>query len=122
MSGFIVVCFTQWFALMLLNNYIALKTLFILGHRMAVSDHLFNAAKLSIAVESALAVLLGCFLAFMLSISEFLLLAQTSSLTLSISGIFKVSSGILLDCHYSSFHLYLQVIWVLLAGFDLIGS
>lgn len=33
---------------------------------------------------------IGAFLAFFMEISEFLVLSQTSSLTLSVSGIFKV--------------------------------
>ena len=37
--------------------------------------------------------LFGGFLALMISISEFLLLSHTSTLTLSMAGIFKVSQG-----------------------------
>ncbi|XP_031552512.1 solute carrier family 35 member C2-like [Actinia tenebrosa] len=62
---------------------------FIEGHEMVLSPHLFNAPNLHEALISASMVFVGCFLAFMLSLSEFLLLSHTSSLTLSISGIFK---------------------------------
>ena len=57
---------------------------------MVLSPHLFNAPTLHVALMSASMVFIGCFLAFMLSVSEFLLLSHTSSLTLSIAGIFKV--------------------------------
>ncbi|KAK3741164.1 hypothetical protein QZH41_011837, partial [Actinostola sp. cb2023] len=59
------------------------------GRHMVLSAHLFNAPSLHVALLSALMVSIGCFLAFMLSVSEFLLVSQTSSITLSISGIFK---------------------------------
>ncbi|EDO40549.1 predicted protein [Nematostella vectensis] len=59
------------------------------GPSMALSEQLFNAPSMHVAITSASMVFFGCFLAFMLSVSEFMLLSHTSSLTLSISGIFK---------------------------------
>ena len=67
-----------------------IKCFFFQGPRMVASPQLFSAASAHVASVSALMVLFGCFLAFMLSVSEFLLLSHTSCLTLSISGIFKV--------------------------------
>lgn len=62
---------------------------YIEGQRLAVSPKLFNAPDSHTLWVTISMVLFGCFLAFMISVSEFLLLSHTSSLTLSISGIFK---------------------------------
>ena len=67
--------------------------LVVLGQRLAVSPKLFNAPDGHTLWLTISMVMFGCFLAFMISVSEFLLLSHTSSLTLSISGIFKVSSN-----------------------------
>ena len=65
--------------------------LVVLGQHLAVSPKLFNAPDGHTLWITISMVMFGCFLAFMISVSEFLLLSHTSSLTLSISGIFKVS-------------------------------
>ena len=65
----------------------------VLGQQLAVSPKLFNAPDGHTLWMTISMVMFGCFLAFMISVSEFLLLSHTSSLTLSISGIFKVSSN-----------------------------
>ena len=67
--------------------------LVVLGQHLAVSPKLFNAPDGHTLWMTISMVMFGCFLAFMISVSEFLLLSHTSSLTLSISGIFKVSSN-----------------------------
>lgn len=53
------------------------------------TDHLFGAGRLLNMIPTGFQILGGGLLAFMLSTSEYLLLNQTSSLTLSISGIVK---------------------------------
>ena len=65
----------------------------VLGQHLAVSPKLFNAPDGHALWMTISMVMFGCFLAFMISVSEFLLLSHTSSLTLSISGIFKVNSN-----------------------------
>ena len=67
--------------------------LFVAGQSLALSPQLFSAPDSSTLWVTIAMVLFGCFLAFMISVAEFLLLSHTSSLTLSISGIFKVSLG-----------------------------
>lgn len=62
---------------------------YIEGQHLAVSPKLFNAPDGHTLWMTISMVMFGCFLAFMISVSEFLLLSHTSSLTLSISGIFK---------------------------------
>ena len=55
----------------------------------------------SVFLHTWLTLLLGAVLAFMLAMSEYLLLSKTSSLTLAISGIFKVRISFLkcLQCN-----------------------
>lgn len=60
------------------------------GQKLAVSPKLFNAPDSHTVWVTVSMVMFGCFLAFMISVAEFLLLSHTSGLTLSISGIFKV--------------------------------
>lgn len=55
-----------------------------------MSEKLFRATELSAPLYSLLTLSIGGLLAFSLGFSEFLLVSRTSSLTLSISGIFKV--------------------------------
>jgi len=62
---------------------------YIEGQSLAVSTKLFNAPDSYTVWVTVSMVMFGCFLAFMISVAEFLLLSHTSSLTLSISGIFK---------------------------------
>ena len=58
---------------------------------MAMSTQLFRAPDSHTALITVLMVLFGAFLAFMLNVSEFWLLSNTSSITLAVAGIFKVS-------------------------------
>ncbi|XP_078367610.1 solute carrier family 35 member C2-like [Oculina patagonica] len=62
---------------------------YIEGQSLALSPQVFSARDSSILWVTISMVMFGCFLAFMISVAEFLLLSHTSSLTLSISGIFK---------------------------------
>ncbi|XP_057292258.1 solute carrier family 35 member C2-like isoform X1 [Hydractinia symbiolongicarpus] len=59
------------------------------GTAVASSDLLFRAPSYDVAISSLFIVLIGAVLAFLLTLSEFLLVCNTSSLTLSIAGIFK---------------------------------
>lgn len=61
------------------------------GLSLSTSDRLFRLTELSPFLHSLLALGSGGLLAFGLSFSEFLLVSCTSSLTLSIAGIFKVT-------------------------------
>ena len=54
-----------------------------------VSSHTFNAVTIPDLLQSVTLICMGGLIAFFLSISEYLLLSYTSSLTLSISGILK---------------------------------
>lgn len=53
---------------------------------------------------------IGAILAFAMEVSEFLLLSYTSSLTLSIAGIFKVNAQFFL-VHLKSFYFYLFFVY-----------
>lgn len=59
------------------------------GVPLATTDNFFRFSEYSELFHNTGLVLLGAFLAFLLEFSEFLLVSQTSSLTLSIAGIFK---------------------------------
>ncbi|XP_046841723.1 solute carrier family 35 member C2-like [Xenia sp. Carnegie-2017] len=59
------------------------------GLQLAVSLQTFRAPSTHVMFETACFVLFGSFLAFMLTMSEYLLLANTSGITLAIAGIFK---------------------------------
>lgn len=62
----------------------------ILEGKVVVSSKLlFHAPSLSVALNSLLVIFGGAFLAFFLTMSEFLLVTKTSGITLSIAGIFK---------------------------------
>lgn len=63
----------------------------VLGLSLSSSEKLFRVTHLSPLLYSILTLSIGGFLAFGLGFSEFLLVSRTSSLTLSISGIFKVN-------------------------------
>lgn len=70
------------------------------GLSLSSSDRLFRLTELSPFLHSLFALCSGGLLAFGLSFSEFLLVSCTSSLTLSITGIFKVTlncNGLVLD-------------------------
>lgn len=60
------------------------------GVPLATTDSFFRFSEYSVLFGNLGLVLMGAVLAFMLEFSEFLLVCQTSSLTLSIAGIFKV--------------------------------
>lgn len=59
------------------------------GVPLATTDSFFRFSDYSVLFRNLGLVLMGALLAFMLEFSEFLLVCQTSSLTLSIAGIFK---------------------------------
>lgn len=59
------------------------------GVPLATTDSFFRFSEYSVLFGNLGLVLMGAVLAFMLEFSEFLLVCQTSSLTLSIAGIFK---------------------------------
>lgn len=59
------------------------------GVHLATTENFFRFTEYSVLFHNLGLVMFGACLAFMLEFSEFLLLSQTSSLTLSISGIFK---------------------------------
>ena len=61
---------------------------------MRADDMLFSVPQSS--SEITFCILIGSSLAFLMELSEYLLLSYTSSLTLSISSIFKVSSFLFL--------------------------
>lgn len=63
-----------------------------IGLHIAMSPEVFNYRDSPRLLANLGLLLAGAVLAFFLEFSEFLLVAQTSSLTLSISGIFKVRS------------------------------
>jgi solute carrier family 35 protein C2 len=68
------------------------------GPRLAVSLQVFRAPSTHEIAKTLSFVLFGSSLAFMLTVSEYLLLANTSSITLAIAGIFKVRfNGVVWD-------------------------
>lgn len=60
---------------------------------MSASEKLFRFQEVPLLVDLLGKLVLGGLLAFGLGFSEFLLVSRTSSLTFSISGIFKVFEG-----------------------------
>ncbi|RDD47281.1 Solute carrier family 35 member C2 [Trichoplax sp. H2] len=62
---------------------------FIEGPSLALSSQVFRAANLGDALWTLFLILIGAILGFLLSLSEYFVVLQTSGLTLSISGIFK---------------------------------
>lgn len=78
--------------------FIGLFPLFLFneGLSLSTSEKLFRVTHLSPLLHSLLTLSIGGFLAFGLGFSEFLLVSRTSSLTLSISGIFKEVCTLLL--------------------------
>ena len=61
------------------------------GLRFFTARNIFGFETASDVTATVVMIVVGGAIAFMLSFSEYLLLTNTSSLTLSISGIFKVS-------------------------------
>ncbi|XP_061758723.1 solute carrier family 35 member C2 isoform X1 [Nerophis ophidion] len=78
--------------------FLGLFPLFLVneGLSLSTSDKLFRVTELSPLLYSVLLLSMGGILAFGLGFSEFLLVSRTSSLTLSISGIFKEVCTLLL--------------------------
>lgn len=75
------------------------------GLSLSTSDKLFRVTELSPLLYSLLTLSIGGSLAFGLGFSEFLLVSRTSSLTLSISGIFKVPCSSVVWLHFWIIHL-----------------
>ncbi|PAA47429.1 hypothetical protein BOX15_Mlig005048g4 [Macrostomum lignano] len=73
-----------WMVLVLLPLSVAFE-----GTEIATTANLFRASSATAAFGTVRILLVGAFLAFGLECSEYLLLSRTSSLTLSVSGIFK---------------------------------
>uniref|UniRef100_A0A667ZD79 Solute carrier family 35 member C2 n=1 Tax=Myripristis murdjan TaxID=586833 RepID=A0A667ZD79_9TELE len=73
--------------------------LFNEGLSLSTSEKLFRVSELSTLLYSLFTLSIGGILAFGLGFSEFLLVSRTSSLTLSISGIFKEVCTLLLATH-----------------------
>lgn len=63
------------------------------GVEIATTDQLFRAGSLEVLSNNLAILVCGALLAFGLEFSEYLLLSRTSSLTLNISGIFKVRAS-----------------------------
>lgn len=79
------------------------------GPKLAVSLQAFRAPSTHVIARTISFVLFGSALAFMLTVSEYLLLANTSSITLAIVGIFKVRfATVLFITHRGSICLQIQ--------------
>lgn len=65
---------------------------FVTGIKLSTKEDFFAYTETSLILRNLGLVFLGALIAFFLEFSEFLLLASTSSLTLSIAGIFKVGT------------------------------
>ncbi len=74
---------------------------FFTGPKLAVSLQAFRAPSTHAIARTTSFVLFGSSLAFMLTVSEYLLLANTSSITLAITGIFKVWFDVVYDAIYT---------------------
>ena len=61
------------------------------GMKLSSTELVFRSTNVELLAQNMGLVLAGAVLAFFLEFSEFLLVSNTSSLTLSIAGIFKVS-------------------------------
>ncbi|XP_047131768.1 solute carrier family 35 member C2 isoform X2 [Hydra vulgaris] len=59
------------------------------GPQLATSELFFRASSLKVALSSFLVILVGATLAFLLIVSEYLIVSNMSSITLSIASIFK---------------------------------
>ncbi|XP_063001920.1 solute carrier family 35 member C2 [Elgaria multicarinata webbii] len=77
------------------------------GLRLSASEKLFRFHEVQLLLSQLGKLALGGLLAFGLGFSEFLLVSRTSSLTLSISGIFKEVCTVLLATHLLGDHLSL---------------
>ncbi len=68
--------------------------IFSLGVHLATSRQIFLASEITDVIQTGVLMTAGALLAFMLGVSEYLLVYHTSGLTLSISGVVKVSHTI----------------------------
>lgn len=75
------------------GNGILLLIVLFLGLHLSISEKLFRFHEAGMLFSLVGKLFLGGILAFGLGFSEFLLVSRTSSLTLSIAGIFKVRHG-----------------------------
>ena len=83
-----------------------------LGPSMATSEQLWRAPSWSIAGRSIGMMIFGAFLAFMLSVSEYLLVSNTSGLGLAIAGIFKVIFVFKYSCLMPKFGLFSNLLTI----------
>lgn len=72
------------------------------GLSFLTTDQLFAAGSFTKQLPVIMKMLVGGIVAFFLGFSEYLLLSNTSSLTLSICGIFKEICTLLLASHYNN--------------------
>ncbi|XP_076802392.1 solute carrier family 35 member C2-like isoform X2 [Clavelina lepadiformis] len=77
------------------------------GLSFFTSKHIFAGESISDVMPTIVMIAVGGLLAFLLSFSEYLLLTNTSSLTLSICGIFKEILTLVLATTYNNNHLSL---------------
>ena len=63
----------------------------IIGLDLALTKHVFRYENVQDMLTTAMEVLLGSIMAFLMEVTEYLLVSVTSSLTLSVSSIIKVS-------------------------------
>ncbi|XP_038068172.1 solute carrier family 35 member C2-like isoform X2 [Patiria miniata] len=76
--------------------------LFVEGLHISSTKLFLGFEDIHVFLHTWLTILFGAVLAFMLAMSEFLLLSRTSSLTLSISGIFKEICTLYIASEYSN--------------------
>lgn len=95
------------------GNGILLLIVFFLGLPLSISEKLFRFHEAGMLFSLVGKLFLGGILAFGLGFSEFLLVSRTSSLTLSIAGIFKVRHG---SCADTRRQVLSHPYWALCAG------
>lgn len=71
----------------------SIRSLLLSGLHLSTSEKIFRFQDTGLLLRVLGCLFLGGILAFGLGFSEFLLVSRTSSLTLSIAGIFKVHNG-----------------------------
>lgn len=75
-----------------LINFCFYQTIMFLGPSVITSYQLFRFENLSDFFSMSFKICIGAFIAFFMEMSEVMVVTYTSSLTLSIAGIFKVST------------------------------
>ncbi|XP_042897674.2 solute carrier family 35 member C2 [Parasteatoda tepidariorum] len=75
------------------------------GIPIATTEKVFRYKEVSMVMTTVGYILLGSFLAFLMELSEYLLLLFTSSLTLSIAGVFKEVCTLYLAVKYTGDHM-----------------